>query len=261
MLTVGNDTNREAYSNLYKESDGDEEFASVTGKFYELSDETTLDQIEHRVYNNSDKHTAKNLVSIINIKDSEGNVVKTYSKELDEIMVSSYIDHTVTWNTAESAAGEYTIEALVYDGSYLVTRSTKTVTVKGIDASYVDISGNVTLPKKILKNTDELVIFKTVKNEFKNRIENAKERIRIANAETNDTVYESEISLNLDGFEKVSSNETVIAIEDFSYAENGEYCIYHEALLEDGRIIAKNIVYKGSVLNVSSYEGDLDFLK
>ncbi|MCR5836091.1 MAG: hypothetical protein K6G88_06280 [Lachnospiraceae bacterium] len=358
MLTVGNDTNREAYGNLYKESDSDEGASSVAGKFYELSDDTTLDQIEqyiisneeskyvvnengnkatdlvftgtlydgsvftkkfehlyegeqinfnipqtmeglkvgkdapvlkditltftdaigkriavpaddiylpvvryteniadrltsddneymqynnaqieHRVYNNSDKNTAKNLVSVISIKDSQGNVVKTYSKELDEIMVSGYIDHAVTWNTAESEAGEYTIEASVYDGSYLVTHSTKTVAVEEIDASYVDISGNVTLSKKILKNTDELVISKAVKNEFKNRIENAKEIIRIVNAETNDTVYESEISLSLDGFEKVSSTETVIAIDDFSYAENGEYYICHEALLEDGRII------------------------
>lgn len=194
-------------------------------------------QIEHRVYNNSDKHTAKNLVSIINIKDSEGNVVETYSKELGEIMVSSYIDHAVTWNTAENAGGVYTIEASVYDGTYLVTRSTRTITVKEIDASYVDISGNITLSKKILKNTDELVIKKTVKNEFKNKIENAKEIIKIANAETNETVYESETSINLDGFGKVASDEKVIAIDDFNYAENGEYCIYHEALLEDGRII------------------------
>ncbi len=222
-------------------------YLPVTGYTKKITDRVTTDndeymqysnaEIAHRIYNKSDKRTAKNLVSVINVKDSNGNVIDTFSKELGEIMVNDFADHKVTWNTADNEGGEYTIETLVYDGTYLVAQSTKTVIIKERDATYVDLSGNITLSKKILKNTDELEITKKVKNEFKNNIDNVKERIRIVNAETIETVYESETLINLEGFGEKISEETVVAINDFSNDENGEYIIIHEAELDDGRII------------------------
>lgn len=192
--------------------------------------------ITNKVYNKSDKRTGKRLVSVMNIKDADGNIVQTYSRELPEIMVSSSNEHIETWNTADSAEGEYTIEALVYDGSYLVSESEKKITVKETGASLVEVSGNISLSKKIFKNTDELTITKTVKNRIRNAVDNAKEVIRVVKADTNEEVYLDEMEISLVAFAKKKSEVAVIPVDDFASYENGEYYIYHELVLEDGRV-------------------------
>lgn len=194
--------------------------------------------ITNRIYNKAEDKTAKDLVSIINIKDSEGNIIETYSKELDEIMVSDNVDHSVTWNTADVAAGQYTIEASLYDGNYLVSQSIKVINVNELDANFVSFSGNISLETKLFKNTDTIEMTKVVKNNFKNRIDGAQQVIRIVAVDTNETVYTNEIDLDIHAFEQKTSKEKLVAVDDFINAENGEYCIYHEVVLSDGRIIA-----------------------
>ena len=194
-------------------------------------------EISCRIYNKSEKYTGKNLVSVIAIKDTDGKIIENYSKELPEVMLSSEVDHNVIWNIGESDAGDYIIEASVYDGTYLVTQKSKTVVIKELDKTYVNLSGNITLSKKILKNTDELVITKKVKNEFKKKIDNVKELVKVINVETNEAVYESETLMNLEKNGENTTTETVIAKDDFSNAKNGEYYISHEVELEDGTVL------------------------
>ena len=76
-----------------------------------------------RIHNNSDIRAAKGLTNVISIIDSEGNVIKEFSKPLSEIMTKSYVEVSEIWNVAEQSEGQYTIISNVYDGEVLVAES------------------------------------------------------------------------------------------------------------------------------------------
>ena len=194
----------------------------------------------NRIYNNSKKKTGKHLVSVINVKNAEGNVIKTYSKELNEIMVSSNADHTEVWNIEDSIPGEYIVEAAIYDGNYLVSKDEKIIAVKEYPVDYIELDGSISLSQKLLKNTDTLNITKYVKNTGINVVKDAKEEIRIVKVTDgvdSETIYSEEISLNLGRGEESKTQVSIIPNVDLTDFSNGEYYIFHEVVLGDGTIL------------------------
>ena len=196
--------------------------------------------LNNRIYNKSTNKTGKNLTSLINVIDSEGNIVKTFSKELNDIMISSNIDHSVIWNIEDATPEKYVVVASVYDGSYLVSKEEKEITVKEYPVDYFELEGNLTLSNKILKKTDTLYITKFVTNTGINAVKDAKEVIRIVKVdkgECSETLYSDEISLNLGRGEESEKSVSIIPKSELSEFGNGEYYIFHEVVLSDGTIL------------------------
>lgn len=88
------------------------------------------------------------------------------------------------------------------------------------------------------------------------------------NMNKNDILIESTIYDNYNESGTLLASEGDITIRSsyarfrgLIYAPNGTVTIESANFNMEGRIIAKNIVYRGSVFNVSSYDGDLELFE
>ncbi len=201
--------------------------------YYEYEDVNIFD----RIHNNSDIRAAKGLTSVITIIDSEGNVIKEYSKPLSEIMTKSYAEVSETWNVANQLEGQYTIISNVYDGEVLVAESQAVIEVIHHELPQYELTGYLDTTGKLFKADETVGITRYIENIGRYDIENGTITIKIIDAAHEKEVYEREETINLSIGENNTDSFNVVPTNDFTSRDGKEYLITYEVTTEDGQTI------------------------
>ena len=202
-------------------------------KYYEYEDVNIFD----RILNNSDIRAAKGLTNVINILDTNGNVVAEYSKPLSEIMTKSYAEISDIWNIADSTEGQYTVISHVYDNDVLVTESQATFDVLIHELPQYELTGSLNASGKLFKSDETIGITRYIENIGRYDIENGTIVIKIIDTAYEKVVYEKEEVLNLPIDQNSTLSFNVIPTNDFTSRNGKEFLITYEVTTEDGQTI------------------------
>lgn len=190
-----------------------------------------------RIHNNSDIRAAKGLTNVISIIDSEGNVIKEFSKPLSEIMTKSYAEVSETWNVADQPEGQYTIISNVYDGEVLVAESQAVIEVVHHEMPQYELTGHLNTSGKLFKADETVGISRYIENIGRYDIENGTITIKIIDTAHEKVVYEREEVINLSIGENNTNSFSVVPANDFTSRGGNEYLITYEVTTEDGQTI------------------------
>ena len=202
-------------------------------KYYEYEDVNIFD----RILNNSDIRAAKGLTNVINILDTDGNVVAEYSKPLSEIMTKSYAEISDIWNIADSTEGQYTVISHVYDNDVLVAESQATFDVLIHELPQYELTGSLNASGKLFKSDETIGITRYIENIGRYDIENGTIVIKIIDTAYEKVVYEKEEVLNLPIDQNSTLSFNVIPANDFTSRNGKEFLITYEVTTEDGQTI------------------------
>jgi hypothetical protein len=190
-----------------------------------------------RIHNNSDIRAAKGLTNVISIIDSEGNVIKEFSKPLSEIMTKSYVEVSEIWNVADQSEGQYTINSNVYDGEVLVAESQAVIEVVHHELPQYELIGHLNTSGKLFKADETVGISRYIENIGRYDIENGTITIKIIDTAHEKVVYEREEAINLSIGENNTDSFSVVPANDFTSRGGKEYLITYEVTTEDGQTI------------------------
>ena len=190
-----------------------------------------------RIHNNSDIRAAKGLTNVIAIIDSEGNVIKEYTKSLSEIMTKSYVEVSEIWNVADQPEGQYTIISYVYDGEVLVAESQAVIEVVHHELPQYELTGYLNTSGKLFKADETVGISRYIENIGRYDIENGTITIKIIDTAHEKVVYEREEVIALSIGENNTDSFSVVPANDFTSRGGKEYLITYEVTTEDGQTI------------------------
>lgn len=190
-----------------------------------------------RIHNNSDIRAAKGLTNVISIIDSEGNVIKEFSKPLSEIMTKSYAEVSETWNVTDQSEGQYTIISNVYDGEVLVAENQAVIEVIHHELPQYELTGYLNTTDKLFKADETVGINRYIENIGRYDIENGTITIKIIDTAHEKVVYEREEVIDLSIGENNTDSFSVVPANDFTSRGGKEYLITYEVTTEDGQTI------------------------
>lgn len=219
----------------------------VIGAFGKITNQVSTDKAtyyEHenvsifdRIHNNSDIRAAKGLTNVIAIIDSEGNIIKEYSKPLSEIMTKSYAEVSETWNVADQSEGQYIIISNVYDGEALVAESQAVIEVIHHELPQYELTGYLNTSGKLFKADETVGISRYIENIGRYDIANGTITIKIIDTAHEKVVYEREEVINLTIGENNTDSFSVVPANDFTSRGGKEYLITYEVTTENGQTI------------------------
>ena len=192
-------------------------------------------EIFDRIKNTSAVRSAKDLTNIITIIDEGGNEVARFTKDLPEIMTVDYTERIEKWNTAENAAGTYTVISQVFEGSLKLAESSAQF-VLGSD-KVITLDGALNIEGMLFKVEDTIPMNYNVTNTSHYDVEDGVLAIRVVDPSSEETVYEYTAPLDLASGASYSSSLSVVPADDFSSRKNNEYIVIYEAVTSDGQII------------------------
>ncbi len=192
-------------------------------------------EIFDRIRNTSTLRSAKDLTNIFIILDSEGNEVTRFTKELPEIMTADYTEHIEKWNTADNAAGTYTVVSQIFEGTRKIAESTAEFTI-GSDR-VITLDGALDIEGMLFKVEDTITMDYNVENTSHYDLTDGTLVIRVVDPSSEEVVYEHTQPLDLAQGASFSDTLSVVPADDFSSRRNNEYIVIYEAVTDDDQII------------------------